>query len=137
SGQADSLVSIEIYSEEQIRIASDARTMNLEELGKKYQHVGEQAAKALAEYKASLEAQRERNSRFDFPPQGEPVVSLGEDRTVLLCTVAHVGDDYVLVSYGDENPRKQVFAKQAIARIRWATGDLRFRTAVRRNENRE
>ena len=138
SSQSDSSVTIEIYSEDQFRLAKDVRDMTLEDLGKKYPEIADKAAKALAEYKSSVEAQRLRNPRVaNFPPPGEPAVALEVDRGFLLCTVLHVGEDYLLVAYGADNSKKQVIAKQVVARIRWASDDLRFRPSLRRPETQE
>jgi hypothetical protein len=138
SSQADSLVAIEIYSEDQFHVAKDARDMTLQDLGKKYPQIADKAAKALAEYKSSIEAQKERIPRVaNFPSSGEPVVALEVDRAVLLCTVLHVGEDYLLLTYSADNSKRQVIAKQAVSRIRWASDDLRFRTSLRRTESQE
>lgn len=131
TSQADSLVSVEIYDEEQFRIATDARRLKLEELEKKYPSVSEKAAKALATYQSSLEVRRSgnvvRGTSFVF----EPSIELDVDRTTTLCTVLHVNGDYFLVTYGDDNSRKQAIAKQAVTRIRWVSDDVRFKTSLR------
>ena len=131
SSRMDSLVTIEIYRDEQFRILRDARDMSLEDLGKKYPQIADKAAKALAEFTSSLEAQRTRTPQVaNFPPSGKPTVSLAVDREVLLCTVLYVGDDYFLVTYGDDNSKRQVIAKHAVTRMRWASADVRFRTSI-------
>ena len=54
--QQDSFVSLEIFNEDQFRLAQDARVMSLEALGQKYPLVAEQASKSLADYKSTIEA---------------------------------------------------------------------------------
>ena len=133
SSQADSLVTIEIYNEDQFRFAKDARDMKLEELGGKYPKVSEKAAKALADYQSSIEARKSDNTRnATYPSSVEPSVALEVDRATLLCTVLYVAEDYFLLTYSDDSSKKQVIAKQAVTRIRWASDDLRFRTSLRR-----
>ena len=127
SNRTDSLVSIQIFSDEQFRIAKDAREMTIGELGKKHPQVADQAAKALAAFASSGEDQKVRPQVLDSASPGEPTVTLVIDRTVLLCTVRHVGEDYLFVSYGADNMKKQVIAKQTVARIRWVGDDLTFR----------
>jgi len=139
SSQSDSFVTIEIYSEDQFRLAQDVRDMKLENLAQKYPQIAEKASKALAEYKASVEARRLQNSKgpgSNFPP-GEPAVALEVDPEVWLCTVLHVGEDYVLVAYGADNSTKQVIAKQVVSQIRWASDDLRFRNSLKRTATQE
>jgi hypothetical protein len=132
SSKADSLVAIEIFSEAQFRFAKDARDMKFEELGQKYPKVSDKAAKALADYRSSIEARRSENTRRpSLPSSVEPFVALAVDRAALLCTVLHVGEDYFFVTYSEDNSKKQVIAKQAVSRIRWASDDLRFRTSLR------
>jgi hypothetical protein len=132
SSRLDSLVTIEIYSDEQFRRAKDVRGLTLKELGEKYPEVADKAAKALANFKASIESQESRNPKLgNFPPPGKPTIALDVDRAVLLCTVLYVGEDYLLVTYASDNSKRQVISKHAIARIRWASDELRFRTSIR------
>ncbi|MEZ6086793.1 MAG: hypothetical protein R3C05_01920 [Pirellulaceae bacterium] len=132
TSQGDSLVSVEIYDEEQFRFAQDARNLKREELEKKYPNVSEKAAKALAGYESSIEAQTSGTDRGPgFRSNVAPFVELDVDRATTLCTVLHVAEDYFLVTYGEDNSKKQVIAKQAVTRIRWASGDLRFKTSLR------
>jgi hypothetical protein len=127
----DSLVSIEIFDEEQFRFAKDARSMKLEELKEKYPKVSEEAAKALAAFESSIDAQLSNDARRTrLRSSVEPSVALDVDRATVLGTVLHVTDDYFLVRYGDDNPRKQVVAKQAVTRIRWASDDIQFRKSL-------
>jgi hypothetical protein len=111
--------------------------MKPEELEKKYPKVSEEAAKAIANHKSFLEAQNPGNTRnSEIRSSMETVARLDVDPSTL-CTVLYVAEDYLLVTYGDDNSKKQVIAKQAVTRIRWASDDLRFRTLqrpVRREE---
>lgn len=131
ASQSDSLVSVEIYDEEQFRFAMDARHLKLDELEKKYPSVSEKAAEALANYQSSPEARASGNVKGTNFVR-EPSIELDVDRTTTLCTVLHVDDDYFLVTYGDDSSKKrQVIAKQAVNRIRWASDDVRFKTSLR------
>jgi hypothetical protein len=136
--QQDSFVSIEIFNEDQFRLAQDARDMSLEALGQKYPHIADKASKSLAEHKSSVEALRSQDpKRTGFPPLGEPSVALEVDRTIVLCHVVHVAEDYVLIAYGADNSKKQVIAKQVVSRIRWASDDLQFRHSLKRTETQK
>ena len=138
SSPSNSFVTIEVYSEDQFQLAKDARELTFEDLGQKYPLVADQAAKALKEYKAAVEARRLQSPKSaNFRSPGEPTVALEVDRAVLLCSVLHVGEDYVLVAYGADSSKKQVIAKQSVSRIRWASDDLRFRNSLKRTETQE
>ncbi len=135
--QTESLIGIEIFSDDQFRLAKDAREMTLEELGKKYPHVADKVAKTLANFTASLKAMKSRIPKVANPaPPGEPVITLAVDRAVLLCTVLYTGTDYILVTYGADNSKKQVIAIQSVARIRWADDDLKLRTSWRPDQGK-
>lgn len=123
-------VRLTVYTEKDFQIAIDARTINLDELALKYPSVKSLRDKRLKEFVASLDAKRDNlapNTKF-----GEPTIELVVDRSELLCKVEHVGDDYVLVRYGNEFASGRVLATGFISTINWhADDELRLSTSVR------
>ena len=51
----------------------------------------------------------------------KPELSMSVSRRTLFCKVIHVGDDYVLVSYGEAEKRR-VLPKHMIKRVYWSEG---------------
>jgi hypothetical protein len=138
SSSKDSFFSIVIYDKEQFRFEKDARRLDLDELGQKYPKVLQETTKALAKWRSTMTDQLPPASEGPLrQPPVEPAVALDLDLTVTLCTVVHATDDYILVTYGDDNTKRQAIAKQAVSHLRWATDDLRFREFLRTVERPE
>ncbi|MCA9191943.1 MAG: hypothetical protein KDB03_09280 [Planctomycetales bacterium] len=108
---------IGIYDESGWRMAVDARKLSNSELRKKYEIIDSLATQYLKEHEESM------SKRSNKLPTGtryaEPEISISFDRSALLCTVLHVGSDYVLVSYGEQNNKRRVLPKHLIKYIYW------------------
>ena len=121
-GDRDEHFVLQIFDNDGWKIANDSRRLPLEELRKKYPVVQSLASKKLQDFQDSSAA------RMDQLPKGkrysDPDISIARDRSTytLLCTVVHVGDDYVLVSYGDTGKMRRVLPKNMIKHIGWDDG---------------
>lgn len=121
-GGRDEHFVLQILDDEGWRIASDSRQLPLEELRKKYAAVETLASRTLLDYQDDL------TKRMDRPPlpkgkrYAAPDLSISVDRSTLLCTVLYVGNDYVLVSYGDEDKKRRVLPKHLIKYMHWDDG---------------
>lgn len=117
-GGTDDHFSVRILDDAAWQIAHDARLLSIDELRKKHPAIDAFVSKELAEYTDKLAR------RNESAPKGRryvPEISLMHD-FALLCTVVHVGDDYVLVSYGDENAKRRVYPSQFLKVIYWSSG---------------
>jgi hypothetical protein len=121
-GGRDEHFVLQILDNDGWKIANDSRRLPLEELRKKYPVVESLASKTLEDFQDSSA------TRMDRLPKGkrysDPDISIARDRltVTLLCTVVHVGDDYVLVSYGDAGKKRRVLPKHMIKYIGWDDG---------------
>lgn len=129
-GDRDEHFVLQILDDEGWKIANDSRQLPLEELRKKYSVVDSFVSKRLLNY---TELTKGRN--LPQLPNGkqytDPDISISVDRSTLLCTVLHVGDDYVLVSIGDDKKRR-VLPKHLIKYMHWGDGlpNLSFQSKV-------
>lgn len=118
SNDKDSSVTLTITDEETCKVIDDARNLGLgvSELKEKYPSFAKRVKDVLAEYKPRI-------SKEGNLPSGEsvtePDIVLQSGGSWLLpCTVKHVGDDYVLVSFERYNQTlTQAFPKALISRI--------------------
>ena len=91
--------------------------MDVDELAKRHPGVAAQRDKAISEAKKSLESLKD--NLLPGQSYGEPQVRVSVDSRLLLCTVQHVGSDYILVKYAGDEKRRKAFATRYIAGIRW------------------
>jgi len=119
-GNWDEYFVVQILDNDGWTIANDSRLLPLEELRKKHPDVESLASKTLVDYQDDLP------KRMDRLPQGkryaDPDISISVDRSTILCTVVHVGEDYVLVSYGGADAKRRVLPKHLIKSINWDDG---------------
>jgi hypothetical protein len=119
---------VTIYSKSDFDIALDARNLELDALAAKYEKVAQARDRTLAHFTESLESRRKTlPSGAEF---GEPTASLFIDKHEGLYTVGQIGEDYILVRYGDEGTKRRAFATRNISSIGWHD-DLHFNTSVR------
>jgi hypothetical protein len=121
-GGRDEHFVLQILDKDGWEVANDSRRLPLEELRRKYPVVESLASKKLTDFQDSSA------TRMDRLPKGkrysDPDISIARDRSTytLLCTVVHLGDDYVLVSYGDTGKQRRVLPKHMIKYIGWDDG---------------
>ena len=119
SGDAEEHFSLKIFDDTGYRIAVDTRLLSLDELRRKYPVIEKHAEKTLSNYQQQLPDRAKKLARGKR--YAKPELSMSVSRRTLLCKVIHVGDDYVLVSYGEAEKRR-VLPKHMIKRVYWSEG---------------
>ncbi len=115
---------------EEFAIQRDARSSkSIDELARDHPSVAVLRDEAVAKAKKSPTLRKANLPSGQA--YGEPEAKVSVDSRLLLCTVTHVGTDYLLVSYASDNERRKAISTRHIAGIRW--GDpLRISTRTPR-----
>lgn len=106
-----------IFPDKEFEILQDAKIMDQDELAEKHPEFAAARDAELKKFTESLESRK-----HELPAgvtYGEPRVGLYGYHNMLLCTVAHVGDDYFLVTYGFDEVKRKVFATRFVTSISW------------------
>lgn len=121
STEGSSDIHIVIFSERAFAIERDGRLMELAAIVEKYPEVAEAKDAALRAGPKSYVDGRGRLIELGVPS----VERLSIDRRLLLCSVSHIGADYMLVTLeesadnGDAQSPRKVYAIDRIASIVW------------------
>lgn len=118
SNERDSLVQLEFLNEEQFSVYRDASNPEIGpyEVINKYEALSKQAEVEIEKYLEALEKNKTANTHSGAN-EGEPRAVL-RMRSMSLCTVKHVGEDYFVVE-PENGQGKRVIPKQRISGIHW------------------
>jgi len=103
-------LNITVFSDDEFQIALDARSLKTDELAKKYPSVAEKKQNSIAIAKRGRKLEERHLSAN---------VKVVFDAKMVLCTVEHVTDDYVLVRNVHNNNARMAFASHSIEKISW------------------
>lgn len=118
--EAEPYFMLTVINNSSYQIAVESRQLSLDELREKYLAIDQYAKKTLSNYKKDLQ---ERSKELDAGKQyAKPTLSMAVNHGTLFCTIVSVGDDYVLVSYGESRERKRLIPKHMIRQIDWDEG---------------
>ena len=109
--QGTAAVELNVYSEEQFRIAQEPRSVTLNQLKEKYVAVDKQALEAWQHFSAT-----QSDKELDETVRIKPRVSMRR-RNERLGIIKHVGDDYILVTFDGPKERRQALASRFVARV--------------------
>lgn len=118
SNDKDSSVALTITDEETCKVLDDARNLGLgvSELKEKYPSFAKRVEDVLAEHTLRI-SKEEKLPSGESVPAPDILLQISGSWS-LPCTVKHVGDDYVLVSFQRYNQMlTQAFPKALISRI--------------------
>ncbi len=109
--QGTAAVELNVYSEEQFRIAQEPRSLTLNQLKEKYVAVEKQAQEVLQRFPA-IQSDKELDETVRIKPR-----VLMRRKNERLGIIKHVGDDYILLTFGGPKERRQALASRFVARV--------------------
>jgi hypothetical protein len=110
-----------IYSPTEFAIRTDARRLTFDELASKYESV-------------ALARDDQLKKLADSGETGTPNFSVIKPANERLCEIAYVGDDYLLVQVGGNDPYRMVYPLSKLGSIHWA-GPVRLQANIRRPDS--